>query len=797
MAPAPRQAQAPAAWLPAAPAEDDLAALLQARHGNPFGVLGPHRVAGGWAVRVMLPGAWAVQAVAATPGATGDAAEVLAPLQTVPGTALWCGMLPGRAEDGPPAYRLHIDWGEQAQPRWQTLHDAYAYGPQLREADLWLLAEGSHLRPYEALGAHPLVVGPQGQGVGGVRFAVWAPSARRVSVVGDFNGWDGRRHAMRHHPASGVWEIFVPDIGEGARYKFELLGADGRLRLKADPYANQGELRPATASVVRRLPAGRASREDRRRANALDAPISCYEVHLGAWRRRVDGGWLSWAELAEQLIPYAAGLGFTHLELLPVQEHPFDGSWGYQPTGLYAPTVRYGEPEGFAAFVDAAHAAGLGVILDWVPAHFPSDEHGLAQFDGTALYEHQDPREGYHPDWNTLIYNFGRTEVRNFLIGNALYWIERYGMDGLRVDAVASMLYRDYSRGPGQWVPNRHGGRENLEAIDFLRRLNHTIGVERPEAVMIAEESTSFPGVSRPPSPDLQGGGLGFHYKWNMGWMNDTLRYMAREAVHRPWHQDELRFSLMYAFNENFVLPLSHDEVVHGKGSMLRKMPGDDWQRFANLRAYYGYLWGHPGKKLLFMGCEFGQWNEWSEQRGLDWHLLEQAPHAGVQRLVRDLNNVLRHFPALHQQDVSPEGFRWIRHDDAAHSVLAFERRAADGSRVVVISHFTPVVRHGYRLGLPQAGRWREVINTDLAIYGGSGVGSGELHTADIPCDGWPQSVSLTLPPLATLMLVCDAPAVPLAEASGAAREEVVQDNLEVAASPFTPPSPSVKDGDA
>ena len=763
-----------------------LAALMAAQHGDPFSVLGPHRLGQGWALRCLLPGAVSVQAV--TP-----AGEPLATLERVDDSALWCGFIPpppaakaaprraGKAagatgaaatEPAPsaPDYRLRIDWGSQQQ----VLDDAYRYGPQLREGDLWLLGEGTHLRPYEALGAHPLDVA----GTGGVRFAVWAPQAQRVSVVGDFNAWDGRRHAMRRHPACGVWEIFVPHAGEGDRYKFELLGADGVLRLKADPFANRAELRPATASIVQRLPAGVASSDERRRANALDAPISCYEVHVGSWRQREDGSWLSWRELAEQLVPYARDLGFTHLELLPVQEHPYDPSWGYQPTGLYAPTARFGPPEDFKAFVEAAHAAGLGVILDWVPAHFPSDDHGLARFDGTCLYEHADPREGYHPDWNTLIYNYGRTEVRNFLIGNALYWIERFGVDGLRVDAVASMLYRDYSRAHGEWVPNRHGGRENLEAIEFLRRMNRSIGIERPEAIMIAEESTAFPDVTRPPSDDAQSGGLGFHYKWNMGWMNDSLRYLAREPIHRRWHQDELRFSIVYAFSENFVLPLSHDEVVHGKGSLLRKMPGDDWQRFANLRAYYGYLWGHPGKKLLFMGCEFGPWEEWNDGGGLPWHLLAQAPHAGLQRLVRDLNTVMRDFPALHQLDVSSDGFRWLRHDDSDNSVLAFERRARDGRSVLVICHFTPEVRRGYRLGVPAEGRWRELINTDLAIYGGSGVGAGDLHTEPVASDGHGQSLNLTLPPLATLMLVRDEPppALPPAPARGADNDDDRED---------------------
>jgi len=748
--------------VPGAPDAALLAHLQHATCHDPFAVLGWHSGEGHWAYRALLPGAVQVTWVGAH--GLGELA-----LNQVPGSDLWCtsgtlvhGVATG--QPGVPDYRLRVCWqGREAEPP-QTLDDPYRFTSQLREADLWLLGEGTHLRPYEALGAHPLDVG----GVGGVRFAVWAPQAQRVSVVGDFNAWDGRRHMMRWHPACGVWDIFIPHVAEGDRYRFEVLGADGVVRLKADPYANRAELRPGTASIVQRLPAGVASSPERQRANALDAPISIYEVHLGSWQRGPQGRWLSYTELADTLVPYAVELGFTHLELLPVGEHPFDGSWGYQPIGLYAPTARFGTPEDFKHFVEVAHAAGLGVILDWVPAHFPCDDHGLAQFDGTHLYEHADPREGFHPDWNTLIYNYGRTEVRNFLVGNALYWIERFGIDGLRVDAVASMLYRDYSRAPGEWVPNRLGGRENLEAIEFLRRMNRVIGQERPEAVMIAEESTSFVGVSRPVSPDGHSGGLGFHYKWNMGWMNDTLRYMARDPVHRRYHQDEMRFALMYAFNENFVLPLSHDEVVHGKGSMLRKMPDDPngghWRNFANLRAFYGWLWGHPGKKLLFMGNEFGQWEEWNADAELQWHWLQQPQHAGLQRLVRDLNRVLRHHPALYRQDFSPQGFAWIRHDDCDNSVLAFERlsgqpEASGAERVVVISHFTPEVRFAYRLGVPQAGAWQVLIDTDDAAYGGAGVDLGPLVTEPVACDGHRQSLLLNLPPLATLMLAPQPPA--------------------------------------
>ena len=727
-----------------------LDALMRADHGDPFAVLGMHHTGTALVVRALLPGAAEVELLDAL-------GRRLCALTRQESSALFTGAVPRRRN--PFEYRLRIRWtdaeGRALEP--VVVDDAYRFAPLIRDTDLYLLAEGTHHRPYEWMGAHPQIH----EGTGGTRFVVWAPSARRVSVVGSFNQWDGRRHLMRRRHECGLWEIFVPQVGEGDLYKFEVLGADGVVRVKADPYAFRAEVRPQTASVVQRLLPGVAIDETRRQANALDAAVSVYEVHLGSWRHGEDGRWLSYRELAEQLVPYVRDLGFTHIELLPVHEHPFDGSWGYQPTGLYAPTSRFGTPEDFRAFVDAAHAAGLGVILDWVPGHFPTDAFALAEFDGTHLYEHADPREGFHQDWNTLIYNYGRTEVRNFLVGNALYWIERFGIDGLRVDAVASMLYRDYSRRDGEWIPNRHGGRENLEAIEFLRRANFIVGTQRPEAVMIAEESTSFPLVTRPPSQDLQSGGLGFHYKWNMGWMNDTLAYFSRDPVYRSHHHDQLRFSLMYAFSENFVLPLSHDEVVHGKGSLIRKMPGDDWQKFANLRAYLGFMWGHPGKKLLFMGCEFAQWNEWNEAAQLDWPLLEQAPHAGVQRLVRDLNSVLRHYPALHQRDVQPDGFAWVSHEDAQHSVIVFERRAAPdeaghAARVLVICNLTPVVRHGWRIGVPQAGAWRELINTDQTVYGGSGVGNGVLESEALPWQDQAQSIVMTLPPLATVMLVID-----------------------------------------
>lgn len=734
----------PPASEPAAPTDSaslpagDYQALLEARHGDPFSCLGMHETDAGLVVRCLLPGAEEV-AVLDTSG------RRLAALTRHGDSPIHVGRIPRRKRRF--AYRLAVRWhhGEVV-----TIDDPYGFPPLLPDYDAWLLAEGSHHRPYERLGAHPVVL----NGVSGTRFAVWAPAARSVSVVGSFNFWDGRRHPMRLRRECGIWEIFLPAVAPGALYKYEVLGCDGERRLKADPFAFRAEVRPRTASVVHALPPALPCCDERRRANALDAPLSIYEVHLGSWRRNADGSWLDYRTLATQLIAYACEMGFTHLELLPVQEHPFDGSWGYQPTGLFAPTSRFGSPDDFRAFVAAAHEAGIGVILDWVPAHFPGDEHGLAEFDGTHLYEHADPREGFHPDWNTLIYNYGRTEVRNYLVANALYWIERFGIDGLRVDAVASMLYRDYSRKEGEWRPNRHGGRENLEAIDFIRRMNHLVGCERPEAITLAEESTAFPQVSRPPDADLTGGGLGFHYKWNMGWMNDTLSYFSRDPVYRRHHHDQIRFSLVYAFSENFVLPLSHDEVVHGKGALLAKMPGDDWQKFANLRALYGYMWGHPGKKLLFMGNEFAPWNEWNADAPLPWELLQHAPHAGVQRLVRDLNAVLRHYPALSRLDTSAAGFAWISHDDAEHSVLAFERHDGCGQAVVVICNLTPVVRPHWRLGVPHGGSWREAINTDAEIYGGSGVGNPAQASEAVPWQGRAQSIVLTLPPLACVFLV-------------------------------------------
>jgi 1,4-alpha-glucan branching enzyme len=627
----------------------------------------------------------------------------------------------------------------------------------ISDEDLYFLGEGTHLRPFEVLGAHPMTLGEGAQAVAGVRFAVWAPNASQVSVVGDFNAWDGRRHAMHCRGSSGVWETFIPRAAPGDHYKYEIRARDGRLLpLKCDPYARAAQVRPDNASVVAEpLPPARRLPEARAAANHRSAPIAVYEVHVGSWRRGPDGRFATWDELADTLPAYAADLGFTHVELLPITEHPFDGSWGYQTLGLYAPSARFGPPEGFARFVQACHARGLGVLVDWVPAHFPTDAHGLAQFDGTALYEYADPREGFHHDWNTLIYNFGRHEVRNFLVGSALYWLERHGVDGLRVDAVASMLYRDYSRDDGQWVPNVHGGRENLEAIALLKRVNEVVGTQCPGSFTVAEESTAFPGVSAP----TYAGGLGFHFKWNMGWMNDTLRYMQEDPLHRRWHHDKMTFGLVYAFSENFMLPLSHDEVVHGKRSLLGRMPGDAWQRFANLRAYYGFMWGHPGKKLLFMGQEFGQPTEWNHDKALPWQLLGDPAHQGVQRLVRDLNHLMRREPALHQWDSQSAGFEWIDAHDRESSVFSWVRRAETGPPVIVVSNLTPVPRHGFRLGVPEGSAvtaWREVLNTDAAPYGGSNLGNGgqPLAVQAVPWHGRAQSIELLLPPLATLFLV-------------------------------------------
>jgi 1,4-alpha-glucan branching enzyme len=719
--------------------DPDVQALAEARHGDPFAVLGLHADADGklW-VRAMLPSA---QNVAVLDAASGNP---LAALVEHPASGLWQGAIPRRKNRFD--YRLQVQWHSGGDGVYA---DAYAFGPLIADDDLHFFGEGLHLRPYTFLGAHPMRVND----IDGVRFAVWAPNAQRVSVIGDFNAWDGRRHPMRSRGGGGVWEIFVPHAAVGDRYKFELLSREGHLLpQKADPYARAAELRPGTASIVAAsLPPALGLPKGRAEANQREAPISVYELHAASWRRHGDGRLYTWDELAAALPAYVADLGFTHVELLPITEYPFDGSWGYQTLGLYAPTARFGAADGFARFVQACHAAGLGVLLDWVPAHFPSDAHGLAQFDGTALYEYADPREGFHQDWNTLIPNFGRHEVKNFLVGSALYWIERFGVDGLRVDAVASMLYRDYSRNAGQWIANVHGGRENLEAIALLQRTNEVLGSECPGAFTVAEESTAFPGVSAPTSA----GGLGFHFKWNMGWMHDTLQYMEQDPVHRRWHHDKMSFGLVYAYSENFMLPLSHDEVVHGKGSILNKMPGDEWQRFANLRAYYGFMWGHPGKKLLFMGQEFAQGAEWSHEGELPWWLLQYEPHAGMQRLVRDLNALYKSQPALHQLDCMPEGFEWIDAHDGERSVYSFLRKDRQAGRVLVVSNMTPVPREGFRMGVPDGpGAWKVVLNTDSQHYGGSNVGdAAALRVQATASHGRAQSIVINLPPLATLFL--------------------------------------------
>jgi 1,4-alpha-glucan branching enzyme len=709
----------------------DIEAILSGRHDDPFAVLGVHPVGADLLARCFIPGASEVTAFTLAGDEIGE-------LTRLHEHGFFEGQLSIDARQ-PVRYRARNPGGEW----WVT--DPYSFGPVLGPMDDYYIGEGSHLRLFDKMGAHVI----DHEGARGVHFAVWAPNAKRVSVVGDFNQWDGRRHPMRRRIDTGIWEIFIPDIGEGRPYKYEIIGFRGDLLpLKADPFAFRSELRPATASVTEVMPehewGDAAHREFWRTADPRRQPIATYEVHPGSWQRHEDGSFLSWDELADRLIPYVADMGFTHIEFLPVSEHPFDPSWGYQTTGLYAPTARFGEPAGFARFVDGAHRAGIGVILDWVPAHFPTDAHGLSMFDGTALYEHADPRKGFHPDWSTAIYNFGRREVLSYLVNNALFWAEKYHVDGLRVDAVASMLYLDYSRKEGEWIPNVHGGRENLEAVEFLRKMNATVYGQHPGIMTIAEESTSWPKVSQP----VDVGGLGFGFKWNMGFMHDTLQYLAREPVYRQHHHDEITFGLLYAFSENFVLPLSHDEVVHGKGSLLTKMAGDDWQKFATLRAYYAFMWGYPGKKLLFMGQEFAQRREWSEARALDWDLLEAPAHEGVRKLVRDLNHTYREKPALHARDCEPEGFRWLIVEDRANSVFAWARLAPGSNPIVVVSNFTPVPREDYSVPMPAAGAWREIINTDAANYGGSGKGNG----GEVRAEGDKPHARIVLPPLATLI---------------------------------------------
>ena len=717
-----------------------LAAICASMHGDPYAILGPHEVASGvWDIRAFVPWGETVEAI----GYHDD--SVLARFETIDPAGFRVARV---KSDERPGYRLKITQDGFGH----VIHDPYTLGSALADYDIAAITHSNDTVFYYIFGAHPITHAK----LPGIRFVVWAPNAHNVSVVGEFNDWDGRRHPMRCHHEVGVWEIFIPHLANGSRYKFELKGPGGeQVPLKADPVAFAAEHPPATASVAYGLPrhewqdaewlAERSRGDDRKK------PISIYEVHLGSWARipEEDNRRLTYRELADRLIPYVKDMGFTHIEMLPITEFPYDGSWGYQPVSLFAPTSRFGTPDDFAYFVDAAHAAGIALILDWVPAHFPNDAHGLASFDATHLYEHADPRQGFHQDWGTYIYNFGRKEVQAYLIANARFWLDQYHLDGLRVDAVASMLYLDYSRKANEWVPNQYGGNENLEAIGFLRKMNEIAYQAAPGIVTIAEESTAWPGVSQP----TFNGGLGFGFKWNMGWMHDTLRYIGNDPVHRRHHHSDLTFGLLYAFSENFILPISHDEVVHGKGSLLDRMPGDEWQRFANLRAYLGFMYAHPGKKLLFMGCEFAQAKEWNYDTSLDWHLLDYATHKGIQSLVRDLNHAYLATPALYERDCDAAGFKWLVGGDIENSVLAFARFGEGGALAVAVSNFTPVPRRGYRIGVPRGGHYKEAVNTDAEVYAGSNLGNmGGVDSEDVPAHGEAQSIVLTLPPLATMI---------------------------------------------
>ena len=717
--------------------ESDVAAIVAARHGDPFSVLGPHDTPEGKAIRAFVPHARTVEVV-------DEAGVAVASLEKRWDDGFFEVLLEKGALSGRYRLRARNSGGE-----W-LVDDPYAYSGILGDMDDYLLVEGTHRGLYTRIGAHPLTH----QGSAGTHFAVWAPHAERVSVVGDFNDWDGRRHQMRKRHQSGLWEIFAPGVGAGATYKYEIIGSGGvHLPLKADPVGFASELRPSTASVVTHHEEFAWTDADyiekRRGIDHRRAPMSIYEVHLGSWKRGGDNAFLSYDDFADDLVIYAAEMGFTHLELMPVSEHPLDASWGYQPIGLFAPTRRFGDPEGFARLVDKAHAKGIGIILDWVPAHFPIDVHGLARFDGTALYEYADPRRGFHPDWNTAIYDFARREVAATMAANALYWLDKFHVDALRVDAVASMLYLDYSRKEGEWIPNWDGGNDNREAIAFLRNVNELVYGLFPGAITIAEESTAWPGVSQP----VYSGGLGFGFKWNMGWMHDTLDYIEKDPIHRRYHHDRLTFGLLYAFSENFILPISHDEVVHGKKSLIGKMPGDEWQRFANNRAYFGFMWGHPGKKLIFMGSEFGQTAEWNFNQSLDWHLLQFDVHKGLQAFVRDLNKVYRDTPALHARDCEGEGFRWIVSDDRDQSCIVWARFGGpDDPPVVVACNFTPVPRSHYRIGFPQGGTWKEILNSDSTVYSGSGSGNlGGVVAHDHGTHGLPFSGEIFLPPLSAV----------------------------------------------
>jgi 1,4-alpha-glucan branching enzyme len=721
--------------------------LVQGHHWDPLAILGVHPMAQGSsptvAIRCFLPEAKNVAVL------LGEQDRQPIPMNRLHEAGLFEVIVPGPLGTG--LYRLRITNHEgQVSER----HDPYGFPPLLTDFELHLFAEGTFFKAYETMGAHLRTV----QGIVGIHFVVWAPNAKRVSVVGEFNQWDGRRHPMTNRGSTGLWELFIPELADNTLYKYEILpNHQGTPILKADPYAIASELRPKTASIVRTLSQYQWKDQSwmtaRAQQNPLVRPVSIYEVHLGSWMRIPEEGnrWLTYSELAQKLIPYVKYMGYTHVELMPITEHPFDGSWGYQATGYFSVTSRYGSSEDFMAFVDTAHQAGVGVLMDWAPAHFPDDPHGLDQFDGTHLYDHADPRLGYHPDWHSRIFNYDRVEVRNFLLNSALFWLERYHVDGLRVDAVASMLYLDYGRKEGEWIPNQFGGHENIGAVTLLKDLNVLVHRDFPGAMTIAEESTHWPGVSRP----TYVGGLGFTFKWSLGWMHDMLGYFAHDPVHRPFHQNQITFGLLYAFNENFVLVLSHDEVVHGKRSLLDKMPGDDWQRFANLRALYGFMYGHPGKKMLFMGGEFGQWCEWNHDTSLEWHLCQFDRHEGLQRFVRDLNWLYRGEPALYEIDHDWTGFQWVDFHDAIHSVVAFIRRAKDqGNHVLCVCNFTPVPRYNYRVGVPDEGYYRELLNSDASVYGGSNVGNfGGLHTNAVPFHGMPHSLALTLPPLSVLFL--------------------------------------------
>ena len=728
--------------------ERDIALLLRAENRDPFRLLGPHVVEEGQEKRLVVRGFFP-RATQVSTILKGHSDPI--PARRICPEGLFEAVLPlfPHLPISPDSYLWRVM--DEGQPV-REVHDTYAFPPLLSDFDLYLIGEGTHYQKYEKMGAHPAVI----DGVPGVLFGVWAPNAMRVSVVGDFNQWDGRISPMRNRGTTGVWELFVPGLAEGSVYKYEIRPiSGGHPLLKSDPYGFRSELRPNTGSIVARLDHhiwnDSGWIEWRSRNDWLSSPISVYEIHLGSWRRVTEENnrWLTYGELADQLIPYLKRMGYTHVELMPVMEHPFDGSWGYQTLGYFAATSRYGSPDDFMTFVDRLHQAGIGVLLDWTPAHFPSDGHGLGEFDGTHLYEHADPRQGRHPDWGTLVFNYGRNEVQNFLISNALFWIDKYHIDGLRVDAVASMLYLDYSRREGEWIPNEFGGRENLAAIAFIKRLNEVVYARHPGVLTIAEESTSWPMVSRP----TYLGGLGFSLKWNMGWMNDTLSYFSVDPIYRKYHHNRMTFSMLYAFTENFVLPLSHDEVVHGKASLLNKMPGDLWQQFANMRLFYGYLIAHPGKKLMFMGGEFGQREEWRADTSIEWHLLEYGSHRGLQDLTADLNAVYRNEPALHQVDFDWHGFEWIDCTDADSSVLSFLRRAKDqGDFIVVVANFTPVQREIYRVGVPEPGSYREIMNTDAEKYGGTNVGNlGGVHAEAIPWNSKPYSIQVRMPALGVI----------------------------------------------